>query len=207
MAKNDSRIKKSFENKQLGGYISIDITEETEDEEINSNIEFKYNMIYDNMGRLSNGEEIWLIKLEELKKYIDINKKRPTNIDKNKEIKSLGIWLSNQQTNYKEKTYIMKEQNIYDMWTQFITSDKYKIHFMNNTEMWLISFEEVKKYIDINNKRPSNIDKNKEIKSLGAWISTQQKNYKEKTQIMKEQNIYDMWTEFINSKDYSKYFN
>ena len=29
MAKNDTRIKKSFENKQLEGYISIDITEET----------------------------------------------------------------------------------------------------------------------------------------------------------------------------------
>ena len=29
MAKNDSRIKKSFKNKQLGGYISIDKVEET----------------------------------------------------------------------------------------------------------------------------------------------------------------------------------
>jgi superfamily II DNA or RNA helicase len=46
MAKNDSRIKKSFESKTLGGYISIENLEEIDDEE-NKDIEFKYNMIYD----------------------------------------------------------------------------------------------------------------------------------------------------------------
>jgi hypothetical protein len=57
MAKNDSRIKKSFENKILGGYISI---ENTNDDEENEDIEFKYNMIYNSMGILQNGEEIWM---------------------------------------------------------------------------------------------------------------------------------------------------
>ena len=150
--------------------------------------------------------ELWLIQFDEVKKHIDIHNKRPSQTDKNKEIKSLGSWISNQQTNYKKKIKIMKEQNIYDMWTQFITSEKYKMHFTSNTELWLMSFEEVKKYIDINNKRPSESDKNKEIKSLGKWISTQQTNYKEKTYIMKEQNLYDMWTQLITSEKYKIYF-
>jgi len=41
MAKNDTRIKKSFENKTVGGYISIDNIDDDENEDI----EFKYNII------------------------------------------------------------------------------------------------------------------------------------------------------------------
>lgn len=40
MAKNDSRIRRSFKNKTLGGYISI---ENTNNNEENKDIEFKYN--------------------------------------------------------------------------------------------------------------------------------------------------------------------
>lgn len=51
MSKNDSRIKKSFDNKKLGGYIQI---EKVKNEENNNNtekdIEFKYNIIYDKLG-------------------------------------------------------------------------------------------------------------------------------------------------------------
>ena len=150
--------------------------------------------------------ELWLKTCGEVKKYLDEHKKRPSEHDKNKETKSLGHWISNQQTNYKEKVYIMKDQNIYNMWTQFITSEKYKIHFMNNTELWLKSYEEVKKYIDINNKTPSQHDKNKEIKSLGSWILNQQTNYKEKINIMKDQDIYNMWSQLITSEKYKIHF-
>jgi DNA repair protein RadD len=202
MAKNDSRIKKSYENKQLGGYISIDITEETEDENINDNIEFKYNMVYDNMGVLKNGEEIWMKRLEEVKKYIDEHNRKPTP----KTNKKLDKWLSHQQNNYKKKEHIMKNQYIYNIWIQFITSDKYKIYFISNNEKWLIRFNDVKKYIDINNKIPSTIDKNKNIGFLGKWLYHQQVNYKNETQIMKEQYIYDLWTHFITSDKYKIYF-
>jgi len=40
-------------------------------------------------------------------------------------------------------------------------------------ENWNDKLNEVKKYIDENNKRPNAADKNKEIKSLGHWINTQ----------------------------------
>ena len=35
-------------------------------------------------------------------------------------------------------------------------------------------------------------------KKLGKWISNQQKNYKIKKEIMKNQETYDKWTNFIN---------
>jgi hypothetical protein len=100
----------------------------------------------------------------------------------------------------------MKNQEIYDKWTTFMNDDKYKEYFIDNNELWFNNLEKVKQYIDYNNKRPSAVDKNKEIKQLGLWISHQQTNYKKKEQIMKNQEIYDKWTELINDDKYKKYF-
>ena len=58
----------------------------------------------------------------------------------------------------------------------------------------------------MNNKRPSDSDKNSDIKQLGSWINTQQQNYKNKKQIMSNEEIYNKWTEFINDKKYISYF-
>jgi hypothetical protein len=40
---------------------------------------------------------------------------------------------------------------------------------------------------------PTSTDKN--IKSLGLFIGTQNKNYEAKTQIMMDENIYNLWTQ------------
>lgn len=62
--------------------------------------------------------------------------------------------------------------------------------------------EEVK-YIDENNKRPSSIDKNKDIKSLGIWLGTQLTNTKnERKDIMKQDEIFNEWKLFINNPIY-----
>ena len=57
---------------------------------------------------------------------------------------------------------------------------------MSNNEEWQSNLNLIKKYIDENDKRPSECDKNRDIKTLGIWISNQQKNYKSKEQIMKK---------------------
>jgi DNA repair protein RadD len=202
IAKNDSRIKKSFKSKTLGGYISIENVEETENEDI----EFKYNMIYDSMGILTNGIEIWMKRLEEVIQYIDTNLKRPSTHDKDKEIKQLGYWISNQQTNYKKKECIMKNEEIYNKWTEFIISEKYKKYFQSAEDDWNESLNQVIQYIDTNLKRPSKHDKDKKIKQLGDWLSNQQNNYNKKIYIMKNEEIYNKWTEFIISEKYKKYF-
>ena len=49
---------------------------------------------------------------------------------------------------------------------------------------WLYNLEEVKKYIDLNNKKPSSTDINEKIKKLSTWIDTQQANYKNQNNIM-----------------------
>jgi len=94
----------------------------------------------------------------------------------------------------------MKNEEIYNKWTEFINN--YKIY--SNEDSWIESLNQVKKYIDENNKRPSSTDKNTGIKTLGSWISKQQTNYKKKEEIMKNEEIYNKWTEFINN--YKVYF-
>ena len=133
--------------------------------------------------------------------YIDNNSKRPSMNDKNKDIKQLGQFLQNQQTNYKNNKDIMKDTNIKKLYEEFI--EKYKEYFLDNNEIWLKNLNLVSDYIDKNKKRPSQTDKNKDIKQLGKWISTQQRNYKSNKQIMKDSNIRKLYEEFIEK--YKKY--
>jgi superfamily II DNA or RNA helicase len=71
---------------------------------------------------------------------------------------------------------------------------------------WGEKLEMVKKYMDKNNKRPSTIDKNNEIKIMGGWFFRQINNYKKKEQIMSNQQIYNEWEQFTNDEKYKKYF-
>jgi hypothetical protein len=124
----------------------------------------------------------WFEKLEEVKKYIDTNNKRPSRSDKNKDanIKHMGMWINTQKNNYNidinKCKKGMKDKDIYYKWTEFITDNKYKKYIMIDfKELWMNKLEEVKKYIDTNNKRPSRSDKNKDanIKHMSMWINTQ----------------------------------
>jgi superfamily II DNA or RNA helicase len=147
-------------------------------------------------------EEEWNETLDKLIKYIDVNKKRPNNNDKNKEIKFLARWIGIQQINYKKNSSIMKNPDIKMKWEEFI--DTYKEYFISNEEKWNNTLDKVIKYINVNKKRPSNEDKNKEIKKLARWIGTQQNNYKKNKEIMKNLEIKNKWEEFI--ENYKEYF-
>jgi superfamily II DNA or RNA helicase len=196
MAKNDSRIKKSFESKTLGGYISIENLEENED------IEFKYNMVYNSMGILTNGIEIWMKKLEMVENYIIKNNKKPYKYDENKEIKKLCKWLSLQKINYSKNEQIMKDETIKKKWFEFTI--KYKQYFLTNNEIWFNNLKLVEEYILKNKKKPCCHDKNKEIKKLGNWISNQQRNYQKNEKSMKDETIKKIWFDFTIK--YKQYF-
>ncbi len=101
----------------------------------------------------------------------------------------------------------MKTLEIYNLYTEFINNVKYKNYFLSNEDEWKQNLNNVKQYINKNNKKPSTHDKNKDIKYLGSWIRTQQQNYKTKLQIMATPEIYNSWTELINHDTYKKYFN
>jgi len=145
---------------------------------------------------MSNDDK-WNDTLEIVKMYIETNNKLPSSHDKNKDIKQLASWISNQKKNYSKKERIMKEENIRNIWEDFINT--YSHLFMSNDEIWNDTLEKVKSYIETNNKLPSSTDKNKDIKQLEKWISHQKKNYNKKEQIMKEENIRNKWEDFMNT--------
>jgi len=145
---------------------------------------------------------IWEKRLKEVKKYIDKYNKRPSCMSKEQNIKKLGKWIYHQQENYKNKSFIMNNKEIRNKWEKFI--EDYEKYFLSNKELWEKRFKEVKKYIDKYNKCPSCHDKKQNIKKLGYWISTQQKNYKNKNQIMKNKEIRNKWKKFV--EEYGKYF-
>jgi ubiquinone/menaquinone biosynthesis C-methylase UbiE len=103
----------------------------------------------------------------------------------------------------------MKDPEIHQLWTEFINFKKYK-YLLNPNETWKQNLQQVKEYIDVNYKRPSSTDKNKEIKSLGYWISDQKKYYNvniiQCKGTLKDPEIHQLWTEFINDLKYIKYF-
>jgi len=100
----------------------------------------------------------------------------------------------------------MSNLDIYNKWYDFINNEKYKTYFISNEDEWKNNLKELKIYIDNNNKRPSQCNKNNNIKILGNWIQNQIRNYKEKTYIMTNIEIYNDWTNFINDDKYKKYF-
>ena len=65
------------------------------------------------------GEELWRFTLEKVKRFIDENKKTPSQGSKNLEEKKLGQWLSDQNKNYKNNIYIMSNENIRKEWEEF----------------------------------------------------------------------------------------
>ena len=113
--------------------------------------------------------------MKKVKEYINTNKKRPSTHDKNKDIKVLGSWINTQQINYKKNKHIITIPKIRIKWEEF--QEEYKEYFISNEEIWISNLKKVKEYININKKRSSNSDKNKEVKALASWIGTQQKNY------------------------------
>jgi len=148
--------------------------------------------------------ELWGEHLEKTKKFIDIKKRKPTVMSKNKEEKRLGTWIGNQNKNYKSKNEIFKYVEIVNKWMEFINNSKYKKYFTSNDENWLLNFEKVKLWFDTNNRKPSK--RIKEEKTLIVWITSQCGNYKSKKNSMSNIEHIKKWEEFINDSKYAKYF-
>ena len=100
----------------------------------------------------------------------------------------------------------MKNETIYKIWTEFMNDIEYKNYFLSQYEKFILMLNKVAEYMDTNNKRPSINSKDKNIKFMGQWISTQIQNYYNNTKKMKNVNIKNKWENFINDEKYKAYF-
>lgn len=145
--------------------------------------------------------EIWNNKLLELKTFINNNKRKPLHTSNNIDEKNLGRWMSEQIKCFKNKSHGMIDDTRYNEWTQFIK--EYEYYFISDEIKWQNYFEQTKKFIDTYNKRPSEVSKNEQEQNLGRWLQTQLRNYKNKTEGMKDETRYNEWTQFM--EEYSDY--
>ena len=211
---NDIKIKKSYVNKKIGGYIELQkiykedntINNVENTENVENDIEFKYELIYDKLGNNTNSMDIWEKNLCSLKTYIDKYKKLPSSESKNYEIRKIAIWKSKQNKNYKKNQYNMLNDFIKNKWINFISDNKYKKYFMSNEDIWNLKLNRTKLYIDEHNERPSKKDKNIDIQQLANWISEQQATYRKNKSIMKNIVIRKKWEDFTLDEKYKKYF-
>ena len=195
-----SSTDKNKDIKQLGNWISNQKKNYSKKEYImkEENIRIKWEDFTNTYPHLfMSNDEMWNDTLEKLILYIEINNQLPSQHNKNKDIKQLGYWISDQKKNYSKKECIMKDENIRNKWEDFIST--YSQLFMSNDDMWNDTLENAKLYIETNDKLPSSTDKNKEIKQLGCWISAQKTHYSKKEYIMKQENIRNIWEDFINT--------
>ena len=142
------------------------------------------------------------MKLEEVKAYIDKEKKRPSCMSKDETTKKLAKWIGHQQYNYSKRDQIMKEESIRKKWEECV--EVYKVYFLSKEEEWEMILEKVKAYIDKEKKRPSSTSKDETTKKLGNWTGNQKMNYSKREQIMKEESIRKKWEEFVD--EYNVYF-
>jgi superfamily II DNA or RNA helicase len=203
LCNDDLKYNSLFSKKIYKGYINIEdyrIYEEHSD--FIDNTSLLYEEIYDSFGSCLNREDKWKYNLEQIINYINKNNKLPSQHNKNEIIKKLGFWLCTQKNNYKNNCNIMKDENIRKLWEDF--TEKYKQYFITNEELWKYNLEEIINYINKNNKLPSTKSKDKEERFLGIWLGTQKQNYKNNRDIMKYENIRNLWEHFI--EQYKQYF-
>ena len=153
MAQTDYKLKKTYETKNTNYRILLESEADKIVEantEAKKDIEFKYNLICNNMGILTSRSDKWTEQLNELKKFVDEFNKLPDEQNNNE----LFDWVNTQVKHVKEN--IMKH-NRYTQWVQFIQNPKYLIYFQLANECHMdchenrkipCNPEEHKKYLD-----------------------------------------------------------
>ena len=120
--------------------------------------------------------ETWEDKLRKVDKYITDNKVRPNSESTDENEKGLGIWLTNQLANYKNKIGQLKNDKIVKIFENFLT--KYSKIFESNEDNWKTKLNAIDEYITDNRTRPSRNSDNENIQRMGEWLDGQIYNYK-----------------------------
>jgi superfamily II DNA or RNA helicase len=141
-------------------------------------------------------KDFWIEKKDKLEDYIKLNNKLPSQTDKDNRDRLLAKWKTHQTQDYYKRVHIMKNEDIRKLWEDVV--NKYPELFKSNKEIWIEKKDKLEDYIKLNNKLPSQADKVVSISSLFKWSGDQSRNYKNKEQIMKDEDIRKLWEDVVN---------
>ena len=140
-------------------------------------------------------DENWNDKLEECKKFMDNENKRPRprarSSDENEKL--LGYWLTDQ----------LKQRTIHNeyrkkLWNEFINNPIYSKYLISLKDIWKNNIEKLKKFMDIKKRVPMA----KEEDKLGIWYQQQKIKFSNGTLNKERTNI---WKKMINDPIYSQH--
>ncbi len=150
----------------------------------------------------------WKTKHKQMCEFIEKNGRAPSS--KTPDEKILGFWISTQKKNYdingpEHSIDRMKNQEMWNIWRNTLADERYReqLH-TDQVQYWKNKHKLMCEYIDSENKAPSTIAKDPNIKTLGVWVSRQKlNNYDPRgsefsNQIMNTNpEIWQIWTETI----------
>lgn len=128
----------------------------------------------------------WYHELEEVKKFIDENGRRPSKNENN--------WFATQLLNFYYIRGVMKDNGVYITFKQFLEDNKeqmtlYKSKQTTVITKWLMRFHAINNYI----RRHISLKKGDV-----SWILRQELNFKRRIGIMNDATIYNLFKDFLN---------
>jgi len=154
--------------------------------------------------KLGFGIDKWKKNLVDLKKFIEINGRKPLakSIDEYERIQ--GKWLENQVYDNKHGRNIMKLIAVKKIWEDFVNENK-KL-FVSNNEHWQDKLNELEEFIVQKSRLPTQgSTEDEETFKLAKWIVRNNEQYEKQEKSMNNQENRDIWDNFKNK--YSKLFN
>ena len=152
---------------------------------------FKYSFLF---SKEDNNMSSWKKKLDVVESFFENHERRPSNKSKNVNEKTLAHWMETQLENRANHQYSMASAEICNVWDTFKT--KYNEYFRSNAMIWYGNLEEVRLFIEKNQKRPYERSKVKKENELGKWILRQLKNRLKNRRNMVREEIRDIWDAF-----------
>lgn len=196
--KNKKEISsKEKEETQLAYWISTQVKNYKKNENIISTFEIKkiWETFWEEYKEyLLSYEELWQFIFDKVKIFINEKGIKPKSKSKKKEEQKLGQWIQTQNSNYKTKIDIMKNENYRKIWADFC--EKHKTFFLKDQELWEYKLNKVKMFIDETNTKPNKKSNNFEERQLARWIETQKRNYRINIHVISNEIIKDKWIEF-----------
>lgn len=149
------------------------------------------------------GIDAWKKNLEQLKEFINQEKRRPVEKSSNQFEKECGHFLKNQLYDFKNTQNIMKLSEIRQLWENFIK--EHQKQFVSNNDTWHEKLDELVQFIDKNNRLPT--QGSSEISAtvnLAKWIVRNNEQVVKNEKAMKDEVTKAEWLEF--KKNHSSLF-
>jgi ribosomal RNA-processing protein 8 len=148
-------------------------------------------------------EDIWKNNLKNVKIYINKNKKKPYECNKDKTISYLGKWIYMQLSLYNKKDRIMKDPEIRKLWEEFIT--EYQQYFSNNSAIKEKQPDKKLTIIKQKEDKPKETDKEKRERIQSEYQELTKKMSIQKSDKTNEMFKEDpkLWHQYHDNRDFS----